>query len=50
MIGIAPSEFWRMTPAEFWLLVEQKQEYAEKASGRLTEREKRDLYAILKGS
>ena len=45
---IQPSEFWRMSMPEIWVLCDQPR--AEKRYGKLTEGEAADLYDLLKAS
>lgn len=44
--GIAPSEFWRMTPAEFMWLVDAKTKSSQPAGG-LDEAAYEELYDML---
>lgn len=45
MWGIQPSEFWRMTPDEWWLVYDAK--IGEPKYGSMTESEVEELYEIV---
>jgi hypothetical protein len=38
-LGVSPGAFWRMTPAEFWILYKGKNDRQRKAAGLLTDEE-----------
>lgn len=49
MWGIAPSEFWRMTMGEWYLLADHYEERAQavKGPGPLTNRERDELLSLI---